>query len=128
MDVRGLHLALQFQIQTEMNAMLALVIAAFKSRRRVGCARGILSRLFHIFFSAWGGRYGFMPSSKLDCSGAGCLVYFTPNLFLGTMIKCLIHTKNVDVVNSKIICKLTATIRHDDWHSVDSEGIPKMSS
>ena len=31
---------------------------------------------------------------------------------------------NVDVVNSKTICKLTsisATIRHDDWYSVDSE-------
>ena len=82
MDVRGIHHAL-FQIQTEMDIMLAFVIAALYSRRRVGCARGIPSR------------------------------------------------QNVDVVNSKTICKLTtssAMIRHDDWHSVDSEGFLKMPS
>ena len=56
MYVRGLHLALQFQIQAEMDAMFALVIAAFNSRRRVGCARGIPSRLFIVFFSARDGR------------------------------------------------------------------------
>ena len=49
MDVGGLHLALQFQIQAEMDAMNALVIAVFISRRIVGCARGIPSRLFHSF-------------------------------------------------------------------------------
>ena len=50
MDVRGLHLALQFQIQAVMDAMLALVIAAFNSRRRVGCAGGIPLSLLHSFF------------------------------------------------------------------------------
>ena len=41
-----LHHALQFQIQAEMDAMLALVIAAFYSRRKVGCARGIPTNPF----------------------------------------------------------------------------------
>ena len=54
MDVRGLHLGLKFQIQAEMDAMLALVIAAFYSPRRVGFASGIPSRLFHSFFSQFG--------------------------------------------------------------------------
>ena len=54
MDVRGLHFALQSQIQAEMDAMFALVIVAFNSRRRVGCARGIPSRLFHSFFLSFG--------------------------------------------------------------------------
>jgi len=44
---------------------------------------------------------------------------------------CLIHTKTFDVVNSKAICKLTAssvTIRHDDWHSVEDAELMAMSS
>ena len=84
-----------------------------------------------------------MPSSELECSGAGCLVYFSPNLFLGslplsctmTIIGFLLSVQftpnNVNIVNSKTICKLTsssAMIRHDDWHSVDSEGFSKMTS
>ena len=36
MDDRGLHLALQSQIQAEMDAMLALVSSALNSRRRMG--------------------------------------------------------------------------------------------
>ena len=44
MDVRGIHLALQFQIQAEMDGMFALVIAAF-------IVGGIPSRLFHSFLS-----------------------------------------------------------------------------
>ena len=75
MDVKALHLAFQFQIQAEMDDMHALVIAAFNSRRRM---------VFIVFFSAWYGRQGFMPSSELECSGAGCLVYFTSNVFLCT--------------------------------------------
>ena len=51
MDVRGIHLALQFQIQAVMDTMLGIVIAAFYSRSRVGCARGIPSILFLVVFS-----------------------------------------------------------------------------
>ena len=54
MDVRDLHIALQFQILAEMDDMLALVTAAFYSPRRVGFASGIPSRLFHSFFSQFG--------------------------------------------------------------------------
>ena len=109
MDVRCLHLALQFQIQTEMDVLLAFVIAALYSRRRVGCARGIPSRLFHSCVSAWDGRYGFMPSSEQECTGADCLVYFTPNLFLGTktisfLIKCLFHTKTMSMLSIRKLC------------------------
>ena len=99
MDVRGLHFALQFQFQAEIDVMLALVIAALNSRRRIECARGIPSILFLVVFSQLraADRFCFAPF-ELECSGADCLIYFTPNLFLGTMtifilIKCLIHTK-----------------------------------
>jgi len=74
-----------------------------------------------------------MPTFELECSGAGCLVYFKPNLFLSNLplsrtmymysVKSSVQVtpKNVDGVNSKTIGKLTASsaiIRHIDWDSV----------
>ena len=51
---------------------------------------------------------------------------FRHHAYIYFLIKCW---KSVDVVNSKTICKLTAswaTMRHDDWHSIDSEGFPEL--
>ena len=66
-----MNMDVQFQSQAEMDAMLALVIAVFNNRRRVGCTGSSLR--------------DFMPSSELECSWAGCLVYFTPNIFAGSL-------------------------------------------
>jgi len=52
MDVRGLHRSFQSQILAEMDARLALVIAAFNSRRRVECTGSSLRDFFiNIFLS-----------------------------------------------------------------------------
>jgi len=86
----------------------------------------IPSRLFHKHFSQLAAAdRGLTLHANLSVKGLTVYVH----IFL--LIKCLIHTKNVYVVNSKTICKLTAssaTIRHDDCHSVDSEGFLKMPS